>query len=317
MYNEDLKRRFLQDYQESKSISNFGERVFNSLEPFESKCSCDFCAMTLDVAKESISGLFGVRAGSAFGKVSILRTYIQWCIDNNIPNVNAELLSLKREGHATVYSQTVKDPVDLQRFLDVSFDDERIQTSDCLVRVYLWLAFSGMEDDEAIEVTTDDINIKDMCVTYNGREYELYDESLNAIRACLRPTFNRYGRNNLTPRERVASKKLLRGIRSDANMSQIRNVLVRGNKAAFDNKKTEKRLSYFRVWLSGVFYRMYLWEQSGNVVDFTDVAESHMSHGESQNLYSFKKPEERRYKLRQLKRNFSIDYERWKESYDL
>lgn len=317
MYNEDLKRRFLSDHQDSKSITKVGEWLFGAIEPFELKYGTDFCSMSLENAKDSISGLFGIRASSAFSKISILRTYVQWCIDNGVEGANPELLSLKREGNATIYSQTITDPSALQRFLDALFDEVRIQTSDCLIRVYLWFAFAGLEDDEAVQITVNDVDLKNKRVTFQDREYKLYEESISAVRACLKPNFNRFGRNNWASHDRVSGNKLLRGIRTDANMAQLRNVLVRKNKAAFENKKTDKRLSYFRVWISGVFYRMYLWEQSGNIVDFTDVAAMHLAHGESNNAYNFKTPAERKYKLRQLKRDFAVDYSRWKEAYNL
>ena len=62
MYNEDLKRRFLDDFKDSKTISSIGEYVFNAMEPHEIKWGGDFCTMSLEAAGQAINGMFGVRA---------------------------------------------------------------------------------------------------------------------------------------------------------------------------------------------------------------------------------------------------------------
>ena len=269
--------------------------------------------MSLEAAGQAINGMFGVRAQSGLSKVAMLRMYVQWCLDNGVPDACPDLLALKKSGVAGVDTQTVRDPDDLQDFLDTILDDENMYTSDCLVRLYLWLAFAGVDESELPELTVKDVDSKSGAVYSKTELYHIEFQGIRALKTCMKPTFQKVGKNTISPRARVSGDKLLRGIRADVNVQQLRNVLVRKNKAAFDNHKTDKRLSYFRVWISGVFYRMYAWEKQGNVPDFAMVAMRHMARTE----YSEMSHNDRQRKFNQLRKNYLIDYERWKEVYNL
>ena len=73
--------------------------------------------------------------------------------------------------------------------------------------------------------------------------------------------------------------------------------------------KTDLKLSYFRVWISGLFYRMYERERAGMPVDFSAAAAQFME-GKTYKLDRGRNTPEA--KKRQLTRDYLEDYERWK-----
>ena len=69
------------------------------------------------------------------------------------------------------------------------------------------------------------------------------------------------------------------------------------------------QLSYYRVWLSGRFYRLYETELAGGAVDFTELAAEHME-GKTYKLGSGRNTPMA--KQRKLAAEYAIDYNRWK-----
>ena len=100
---------------------------------------------------------------------------------------------------------------------------------------------------------------------------------------------------------------MIRGIKSVPTLKALRVELSRRSKQNSD--KTPLKLSYFRVWISGVFYRMYEQEIIGVPPDFNAIAYQQME-GKTYKLDSGRNTMEA--KRRQLVRDYEEDYERWK-----
>lgn len=111
---------------------------------------------------------------------------------------------------------------------------------------------------------------------------------------------------------RIYSNQLLRGIRSDQTVVDIRNILTRKITAAIKDGRTNMRLTTYRIWLSGTFYRMYERELAGFPVDFSSVAANHIRveyRGKDLPVDG-----KLRKNILRVSREYTIDYERWKSA---
>ena len=79
-----------------------------------------------------------------------------------------------------------------------------------------------------------------------------------------------------------------------------------------DAGHTDLKLSYYRVWISGVFFRAFENEQMGIEPDFSTVV-SQQVEGKTYKLDSGRNTQDA--KKRQLVHDYLEDYQRWKLAY--
>ena len=72
------------------------------------------------------------------------------------------------------------------------------------------------------------------------------------------------------------------------------------------------KLSYSRIWISGLFYRMYERERAGLPVDFSEAA-SRFMEGRTYKLESGRNTLESY--QRRVAREYLLDYEYWKSTF--
>lgn len=321
MYNDKIKTQFIEETITLPSKVKLAISIFNALEPFEEQWGADVCTQPLDVVTTTINGILGLRASSGLARITVVKEYVQWCADHGIPNVCTDLLKLHRSGVEGVYEYTLKNPDDLQDFLDRICDAEKFQTYDCAIRVWAWLAFMGFSEEESVEITTSDVDLKSMLVKHRmadskfSRSGDIYPQSLNAFRQCLKQTFYHPVKDGVVERDRAPGNELVRGTRAKGapRATTLRVALLKRNNAAIDSNSTTKRLSYMRIWLSGVFYRQYINEKITGSVSFISVASEQAAKAPRSKVDA----KAYEYKRNQLAKNFEIDYQRWKIVYGL
>lgn len=79
-------------------------------------------------------------------------------------------------------------PKHLQAILDKSFHPLESETVDCVYRCYLWMAFAGMEEANALEVKVSEIDFGPMLIEHGGKSYEIYREAIPAFRMACEAT---------------------------------------------------------------------------------------------------------------------------------
>ena len=119
---------------------------------------------------------------------------------------------------------------------------------------------------------------------------------------------------NFVYMDRPEGDTLIRGIRKVPTINAFRTRISLATKDAYESGKTKLRLSYHKVWLSGLFYRMYERESAGIPVDFYEAAER-FTAGKTYNFSKTRNTFEA--KKRQVAREFMQDYRRWKVSFNL
>lgn len=312
MYNEELKTKFVRGYTNSISTAEVCQTIFNAFEQYEVEWDADLCTRSAEELQPVVDNLVGFRARSKWMRLIILKDYVKWCIGMKVPGACDGMLKIETVGLEKVKHQTVASPLHLQRYLDSICEPESEETTDNIYRCFYWLAYGGVAEEDILSIKCSDVDLDSMVVRYNGTEVPIYREALPAFKNCVKLTQFVYKHPNydkLVYKDRADGNTLVRGIRSAPSIKAMRVELSRRSKAKMDEGKTDLKLSYFRVWISGLFYRMYERERAGIPVDFSAAAAQFME-GKTYKLDRGRNTPEA--KRRQLTRDYLEDYERWK-----
>ena len=322
MYNQEVKERFIKEAIENKSRKTTARNLFMNAARYEKSMGKDICRFTTDELQPVVNDLFGMRTKSVGTNYSILKDYSKWCAEQGIeiePNGIAELKFNDEYGLDKLRSQTVASPEHLQSYLDDLCDPVDKCTVDCVTRCYLWLAFSGVDEETVLSVTADNIDLVNMEIIIDDTRYPVYGEAVPAFENCVKSKVFMYKHPNYGAkvRHRADSAWLLRGFSEARSLATLRSDTSRKCKRQRESSISKcgpLNITYFRVQLSGIFYRAYENEQAGVLPDFMDVAAKFMEGktyklDKSRNLPGAVQ--------RRLAKEYMEDYIRWKKAYSL
>lgn len=303
MYNEDRKTRFMD---ETKSTQEFGRFVFNTTQPYEHSAGQDLCELPSDVLQEIANKYFGARTRSVDNTISYIRSYVVWCKAKGYPTCDG-IYSVKTQMDEKMKRYMVASPRHLQAILDKVFSPVESGTIDCVYRCYLWLLFAGLEEADATEVKTGEIDFNSMLIEHGGKSFELYREAIPAFRmACEATQFQFIHPRYTQTRNRYLGDNLMRGIRSESmKPTTIRSVIQK----AFKSNGID--LTYSTIRLSGMFYRAYEMERMGKEINFDDyIAEQIIKRNSTYHInYTRNKA------ANMIKRDLLDDYACWKAAF--
>lgn len=319
MYNEELKTRFIQEYTKSISRAESCVQAFNAIEPFEVQWEADFCTKSAAELEPVIEQLVGFRVRSRWLRIIIFQKYVKWCLAHKVKGACDGMLQVQCAGLDKVRTQMVSNPTMLQGYLDVVCDPESEKTTDNIYRCFYWMAYSGMDEHDIMNAKCSDVDFDNMVIRYGGEAYEIHREAIPAFRNAATLTEFVYKHPNYPPdkkviRNRALGDTLIRGIRSTTSLAALRVELSRRSKKFIEDGLTDKQLSYYRVYLSGLFYNMKKREEAGIPVDFTGVA-SRFMEGKTYKLDAGRNTPEA--KKRAVVNDYLQDYERWKAAFNL
>ena len=317
MYNQDQKTKFIQSYTRSIKTADVCMTVFNALEKYEVAWGADICTRTTEELQPVIDDLVGLRSRSKWMRMTILKDYVRWCIRNGVPGAYDGITGVNTVGLEKIKQQTISSPAHLEKYLNEICEPVEEKTTDNIYRCYYWLAYAGVKEEDILGIRCEDINFSNMTVLYKGMELPIYREATQAFRNCVELTQFVYKHPNYTStvwKDRVPGDTVVRGVRSSPSLKAIRVELSRRSRTKYDKGLTKLKLSYFRVWISGIFYRAYEQEMMGIQPDFRDVV-SMQSEGKVYKLDKGRNTQEA--KLRQLSRDYIEDYNRWKLAFNI
>jgi hypothetical protein len=315
MYNSELKIKFINDqYDRRDSVKKLAEQVLNLFEDYERGWGADLCTKTTQELQPIVDEVFGLRVKSHWAAMSILREYARWCISMKVPGACDGALKIEAVGLDKVRRQLVSSPFHLQKCMDEIFVAEAAETIAVTYRCYYWMAFAGMKEEDALQVTCSDVDFSKMEIVWNGAEYPIYREALPAFHAAAElssflvqhPLYKRDVRH-----DRVPGDNLLRGMKSDNSAYTIRVAVSRLSTKALSEGRTSAQLSFKRVQTSGLFYRMYERECAGVPMDFSAAAEAFMAGKE----YQLDKKMTLRGLQNRIAKSYTEDYLRWKAAF--
>lgn len=316
MYNEDRKVRFIREYTGSLNTANVATTLFNALEEHEKLWGADLCTRSSEELQPVIDEIVGLRSKSKWMTLTILKEYVKWCIAMQVPGACDGMLQIKAVGLDKVKHQMVSGPLHLQKYLDDIFDPESDETIDNIYRCYFWMAYGGIDEEDTILIRNEQIDFSQMTIFYKTINIPIYREALPAFRNAVSLNSFLYKHPNYTKpvrRDRVPGDTLMRGIRATTKTFTMRTTLSKRNIKAIEDGMTDLQLSFYRVRMSGLFYRVYEMERAGIPASFSEAALRVMD-GKTYALHGREKLEHRQNKI---ERNYLEDYQRWKLAFSI
>lgn len=316
MYNEEMKARFIREYTGSLNTANVATTIFNALEEHEKSWGADLCTRSKDELQPVITEITGLRSRSKWMTLTILKEYVKWCIAMQVPGACDGMLQIQTVGLDKVKHQMVSGPLHLQKFLDEVFDKESDETIDNIYRCYFWMAYGGIDEEDTILIQNDQVDFGQMVIYYRTTNVPIYRESLPAFKNAVSLNSFLYKHPNYSKpirRDRVPGNTLMRGIRASTKTFTMRTTLSKRNVKAIEDGLTDLQLSFYRVRMSGLFYRIYEMERAGIPVSFSEAALRVMD-GKTYSLHGREKLEHRQNKI---ERSYLEDYQRWKLAFSI
>ena len=318
MYNQKLKERFIWECANKSDSSRYEyETLFNRLEKYENEWGADFCTRNAEELQPVLEKICGIKKNSKWTRISILRKYVSWCIDNKVSGACDGIFHVNISDTEQIKRYSVVNAKHLQSYLDILFDPEDKKTIDNIYRCYYWLAYGGMREEDISEVKRSDLDFESMMVRYEKRytAVPIYREGVKAFHNCAEldsfalqhPLYAKE-----VSRKRICGDELMRGSKSVLSVKVIRS---RVSKASRENRdRTSLQLSYRRVWLSGLFYRIWEQEVMGIPVFFDDIAADDIEEREYEAETS---KELIKNKIRIKANEYKRDYNSWKAAWNL
>lgn len=316
MYNEEMKARFIREYTGSLNTANVATTIFNALEEHEKSWNADLCTRSSEELQPVITEITGLRTRSQWMALTILKEYVKWCIAMKVPGACDGMLQIQTVGLDKVKHQMVSSPLHLQKFLDAVFDKESDETIDNIYRCYFWMAYGGIDEEDTILIQNEQVDFGQMTIYYKTINIPIYREALPAFRNAVSLNSFLYKHPNYSKpirRDRVPGDTLMRGIRATTKTFTMRTTLSKRNIKAVEDGITDLQLSFYRVRMSGLFYRVYEMERAGVPANFAEAALRVMD-GKSYVLHGREKLEHRQNKI---ERSYLEDYQRWKLAFSI
>lgn len=309
MYNEERKEKFITNYTDSPKSAYYVRAVFKKFAQYEdNEWHDDLCMQSTEVLEPIINSQTGARMESAERALIVLKEYVKWCARNGIETADG-VFGVRVDVVEAVKEQMVASPLHLQKKLDILFNIEDEQTMDCLYRAYIWMAYAGLTDVEALEVEISEVDLTDLVIRHNEKVYQLYKEARKTFeQACNLTGFKYKHKNYETTNSRYPGTKLMRGIKSDVmKLSTLRSVITK--KTAAHNMK----LSYKKIFYSGIFYRVYENERAGENISFADYVADVLE----KNDYVLNRNRTLNKIANEMMRALEVDYDRWKCAFSI
>lgn len=334
MYNEEQKRNFIKNYTSSQSTAKKIEQIFSWFATYEEKWGMDLAEQSVSELQPVVNSVSGVRTKSTETVLYILKDYVKWCLNNGYKASNG-MFGVRTVATEKIREQMVSSPLHLKNILDGAdsakkavnddnkkvkkyyFDKAEMETVDITYRVFIWMAFAGLRDKDAVRVTSDCVDLKRLKINFEGESYELYKECIDDFEAaCNLKDFTFCHGNYTTRRPRAEGDAIARGFISPiADIGTLRPLI---NKR-FANRVAEKKdgkqksvLSYNRIYMSGVFYRAFESECAGLPVDFSKEVAFLMQKKEQEGEQYTTKTRTLKSIANKFEREYREDYEKWK-----
>ena len=327
MFDAD-KRRFVEErYPDSELSRRNILGTLLSLSSYEEQWQMDFTQQSLEPLQAAFNQVSGVTFNSAQETLFRFRRYAAWRREQGLPCGDA-VDHLVIDTIAAIRRSMVGSPQQLKQVLNYVFDATDMETSDIIYRVFLWMAFVGLQFYETIEVTDKQVDLRNQRIYRSGQAFVLPEESLGDFAAACRLTQFYEPRGRCLPR--VEGDRIMRGKQNKRTKSlkellgtSIRPALSRRFAAAKKRHDENDQLAslpleltYERVFSSGQFYRIYCQEKKNITFDFADYAVSELDRKATTGKpYAISEKQKRSVVLTQIRTAFREDYNNWKQAF--
>ena len=157
MYNNNIKEEYLSKLNTSSEYML--RNLFSKLESYEEEKGTDICDFIETEIIEFLHGLFSSSSVTLLSYVSMLRTYTQWCCDNNInaDHINHFDMITVDMVNSCINKMIIESKYITLEELEKTMEDI-VNVCDKALMLALFYGICGKDCIELTNITTNDIN---------------------------------------------------------------------------------------------------------------------------------------------------------------
>lgn len=168
MYNAEMKKSFLNTIVNENSYKAY-IRIFNAIENMEDGFGKDVCEMSVDEIISMLSLKTGAKANNAIQTISLLKSYVDWCIQNGkiVGENNLEKVDFKDLNQSkSMRNQYLKDEEDFEEMcrevykINMYYNESVKKPEELMVR----LLFHELELKEIILLKKTDVDYENKII---------------------------------------------------------------------------------------------------------------------------------------------------------
>lgn len=275
MYNEEVKRKFLEWYYQGHSLQSKHEKWFNDIEEFERKVGKDLSEFDEKEAFECVNSIGLMSSGYARAMLSLFKTYTKWCADYGISSSRESGVAVLKNnkivlstGFSSSYFKDEKEFLQTLRLVH-EFDNGY---PDIPYLIFAWL---GLSKEYALSVMESDVDLEDKVIYYPdgsicamGFSDEIRDV-LREFKNCKVATRGT-GRGPRTVYKDMSVDVFIKRFEKHGSdkfgvpyTGEQIEAQFRQARAAINRNESVDKLSFKKVRKSGIFNRLYKIELSG------------------------------------------------------
>ena len=274
MYNEEIKRKFLEEYDPGDKRKGEPERFLQKLERYETSAGKDAAQMSFEEAQQAVLSLKVGQVSTLRKMLATYRKYAEWCdAYGALPNTADGFIKLKTKDvdlSKSADGELFKDEDDFFGTLRqiYSFDDGVADVP------YLALIWAGMKPKEVIELKDAEVDVENR-VIYNHDGTVMIPNFSDAVHdvlvqyvQCKRATRGHHSGSKQVIKDMSVDtflKKMLNPGSKDFGTNYNEDAMR--NHIKYEYMKHDdlsiKKLNTTDVWNSGRYYHLYIVEQSG------------------------------------------------------
>lgn len=319
MYNAGQK----QEYINHETINATGLRqYFERLSGIEELYGKDIADMSAEEARAALTSLNIRSITTRRHFISLVKAYIDWAIYNGKTRNDNKIATLKPEdigSHYSVVTQMLKSPEQIEHILGTAFgsvyaEQENRQARDSLI---FWLLYAGMTINELELLKKTDINYAEKTVASPIEKdvvHSVDDNIVSLWRKCCEITYiervgTRWGKDIIQAKlaENDYLLRIIAGTKDNADrtfgVNQMSILITKIFRAYFEATGEYIVVTPSNIKLSGIFYRLYQYEKSGNEVTVEIFSEY------------LRLKYETRVEMMDKSKRFRVDYAEWKDAF--
>ena len=252
MFNEERKALFI-----SESLDEYLQkrvnRVFDTFEPYEKENNLDLCEMPIEMLQPVFDKIMTASVNGGTNYKAIIKKYTEWCSANGY-KTSGEYSKIKFHCADKVKNKMVGSASELKEVLDVKFRRDNVSIF-IIYKCFFWLAYMGISYKDSVRVRVQDVNFKNMTVTFDGAVYDIPEEAYEVFHnACFSENLVSHKSRSIAYLKRTDGDLVLRGCgNSKTDAAKIRKLA--NNKALISGD--DFSLTYVMIFRSGCYARMY------------------------------------------------------------
>lgn len=291
LYDPGRKMRFVEECGSTQAATKNLLTLFLLSGASERELNKDISIMSEDEVNHILDQSSAYRMSTRYRYVKTLRAYRKWCSRNGFEAIPIDYRKIYDVDSEVIRKRFVSGPMHLQSNLDLLFDSVEKQSTENIYRAMFWLAFSGIDSEDACDLLCGEIDFVNQRISHDGKDYPLYFESVPVMRFLVESdTINYYNKNYVTAntgggytvRKRVAGDKLLRGIRGNPSINTITGKIKQKVITAQTTRGVDIRMTYLTVQQSGKFYREHMRETVYGMVNLDALVDEKIAESGQQ-----------------------------------